>query len=178
MFVCNYNVYLYIKSHNFISDLAYKMNDIQSNFDKLFELLHLTDLQPALVSECISMQNAELSFKCFDKQRKVKKEDILGVYKLRYDMEKSFRPNNNFVIGYADLLPSLEKSALEFVNISLIISEKGGFIIFSDYDYSQFIGILRSKRTLNEIKEKQKGYEPFYKRTVFKNGKLIQEDRN
>ncbi|PTX58974.1 hypothetical protein C8N46_11143 [Kordia periserrulae] len=133
-------------------------------------MLSLTKLQLELVSECISLKNTELTFNCLDSNRKVDKEQIYNTYKMRYGMEKSLRPDNHFVIGYKDLLPNIEESKLEFINVSSIITEKGGFLVFSDYDYSEFVGILKSKRNLSEIKEKQKGFEYWYKSTIFENG--------
>ncbi len=140
-------------------------------------MLSLTNLQLKLVSECISMKNAELTFNCFDSDRKVDKEHIYNVYKLRYGMEKSLRPDNHFVIGYKDLLPNLEKSQLEFINVSSIMTEKGTFLVFSDYDYTDFVGILKSNRNLYEIKEKQKGFEHMDKSTIFENG-IMKKDGN
>ncbi len=146
------------------------MKNKQSNFDKLFKMLSLTKLQVELASECISLKNTELTFNCFDSLRKIDKEHIYNTYKMRYGMEKNLRPDNHFVIGYKDLLTNLELSKLEFINVSSIMTEKGGFLVFSDYDYSEFVGILKSKRNLSEVKEKQKGFENWYKSTTFENG--------
>ena len=133
-------------------------------------MLSLTNIQAELVSECISLKNTELYFSSFNSDRKVDKEHIYNVYRMRFGLEKNLRPENHFVIGYKDLLPRLEKSELEFINVSSLMTKNGGFIIFSDYEYSEFVGILKSKRTLDEVKEKQKGFEHLYKSTVFKNG--------
>ena len=37
------------------------MSDKQSNFNKLFDLLSLTDTQTELVSECLLVKNSELT---------------------------------------------------------------------------------------------------------------------
>ncbi|MEL0456511.1 hypothetical protein WJN01_09750 [Flavobacteriaceae bacterium SZ-1-7] len=147
------------------------MVDKQAKFDKLFNLLSLTKIQTELISECISMKNSILFFNCFDGNHKVEKEHILSIYKIRYRIEKE-RPSNQFVIGYEDLLPNLEKSKLEFINISSVMSEKGGFVVFSDYEYSVFVGILKSNRNLSGLKELQKSYEYNNKSTIFQNGRI------
>ena len=146
------------------------MSDKQSNFDKLFKLLSLTKIQTELVSECIALKNSELTFHCFDNNRKVDKDHIYNVYKMRYRLEENLRPDNHFVIGYQDLLPNLEKSRLEFINVSSLTTKKGIFLVFSDYEYSKFVGILKLKRNLDEVREKQKGFEHLYQSTIFENG--------
>ena len=95
---------------------------------------------------------------------------MYGVYKMRYGLEENMRPDNHFVLGYQDLLPNLEKSELEFINVSSLMTKKGCFLVFSDYEYSKFVGILKSKRNLDEVREKQKGFEDMYKSTIFENG--------
>jgi len=89
---------------------------------------------------------------------------------MRFGLEENLRPDNHFVIGYQDLLPNLEKSGLEYINVSSLMTKKGGFLVFSDYEYSIFVGILKSKRNLDEVREKQKGFEHLYKSTIFENG--------
>jgi len=145
------------------------MNVNQTYFDKLFELLKKSNQQSELVSECLMMENSELSFSSFNgTESKMEREQILETYRRRSELEKHLRPNNHFVVGYNDLLPSLKKSELNFINVTSITTEVGTFLIFSDYEYSKFLGILKSKRTLSEVREKMKD-SIYYKEITFNN---------
>jgi len=148
------------------------MEFYQKQFNELFTLLKNTNQQPELISKCVSQENNECTFSSFNgSPSKVEKGHILDVYRNRFDLENKFRPNDNFVIGYKDLIPSLESSKLEFVNVTQITSELGTFLIFSDYEYTEFVGILKSKRTLSEVRLKM-GNSIYYKEKIFKNGKI------
>ena len=77
----------------------------------------------------------------------------MSIYQLRWKHEKH-RENNQFVFGYEELIPNLIKTKFNNICISNIISEKGSYIIFTNDKKTEFIGILKSKRTLREIREK------------------------
>ncbi|WP_108805502.1 hypothetical protein [Aquimarina sp. Aq107] len=148
------------------------MEFYQKQFNELFKLLKKTNQQPELISKCVSQENNECAFSSFNSSpSKVDKEHILDVYRNRFDLESKFRPNDNFVIGYKDLIPSLERSKLQFINVTQITSECGTFLIFSDYEYTEFVGILKSKRTLSEVRLKM-GNSIYYKEKTFMNGKI------
>jgi hypothetical protein len=40
----------------------------------------------------------------------------------------------------------------EYVDVTHITSEKGSYVIFTDYDKTDFIGILKTNRTLAEVR--------------------------
>ncbi|MGJ8594222.1 MAG: hypothetical protein ACSHXF_16855 [Aquaticitalea sp.] len=90
-------------------------------------------------------------------------------------MAKELYPDDNFVIGYEELLSSFENSKSEYTNVSNITSEFGTYLIFSDYEYSDFIGILKSKRNLTEVRERMNG-SIYYRENKFKNGIQILAD--
>jgi len=142
----------------------------EKHFKNLFKLLKQIDLENDLVSECLQIENDEVTFSTFhESESKTTTEHILNVYKQRFKMEKKLRPENHFVVGYDKLLPSIEKSKSEFINVSSITSELGTYLIFSDYEYSDFIGILKSKRNLTEVRERMNG-SVYYRENKFKNG--------
>jgi hypothetical protein len=148
----------------------------EEQFQKMIKMLENSDCQLGLVNECLRIKNDEITFSSFhDTSTKTSTEHIFDVYKHRNKMAKELYPENNFVIGYEELLPSIEKSELEYINVSNITSEFGTYLIFSDYEYSNFVGILKSKRNLTEVRERMKGSE-FYHENKFKNGILILTD--
>tara|TARA_R110002167_G_scaffold332264_1_gene539108 strand:- start:133 stop:519 length:387 start_codon:yes stop_codon:yes gene_type:complete len=127
----------------------------------------------ALIEECLGLKNDELSFSSFHEIIvKSTKKDVLSGYITRFGLENALRPENHFVIGYDRLLPALENSTQDFVNVSTITTNDGTYLVFSDYEYLNFIGILKSKRTLNEVRNRMQGSK-YYKEKTFKNGKLI-----
>lgn len=85
------------------------------------------------------------------KPKNSNKEYVLGIYEVRGQIEED-RKDNPFVIGYNELLPNLRKTLHEYIDITHITSEKGSYVIFTDYDKTDFIGILKTNRTLAEVR--------------------------
>lgn len=109
------------------------------------------------------------------------KAHILDIYETRAGLETDLRPDNNFVTGYDQLLPALRESNLTHICISNISTDVGTYIVFSNNSYSDFIGILKSKRTLSEERNGQKEFNSKLPRVnydyrahehVFINGRL------
>jgi hypothetical protein len=113
------------------------------------------------------------------------KEHLLSIYELRGQVENN-RKDNPFVFGYDNLLPALRQTKHNNVCISSITTDKGTFIIFSNFDKTDFVGLLKSKRTLTEIQDKYQGqklyteqhkqellYDYDSNKTTFVNGQLI-----
>lgn len=139
-------------------------------------MLENSDRQIDLVNECLWVKNDEITFSSFlDTPTKTTTEHIFDVYKHRFKMAKELYPDDNFVIGYEELLSSFENSKSEYTNVSNITSEFGTYLIFSDYEYSDFIGILKSKRNLTEVRERMNG-SIYYRENKFKNGIQILAD--
>jgi hypothetical protein len=148
----------------------------EKQFQKLIKMLENSECQTELVNECLRIKNDEITFSSFlDTPTKTTTKHILDVYKNRFKMAQELYPDSDFVIGNDELLPNMEKSKLEYTNVSNITSENGTFLIFSDYEYSDFIGILKSKRNLTEVRERMNGSE-YYRENKFKNGIQILTD--
>lgn len=149
------------------------MDKIEAKYHQLISLLREHSQGDSLINECISQLDEELSFHTFAniEERKVPKEQIVEIYQDRASMEEKIRPNNPFVIGYEKLIPKLEKSRLLHINVSSINTVTGSYIIFSDYAFTEFIGILKSKRTLPEIRELMSG-DKYHTGNLFKGGVL------
>ena len=152
--------------------------DLQQDFDMIINLLKKQE--NVLVSELLKDHCYQLAFSTFNNETKVKKEELVKIYNSRSDFEKL--RNNKFVLGYETLLPKLTKTCQNYVCISNIINHNGSYMIFTDYAKTEFIGILKSKRTLPEIREKYKNEQEFFNNnnynikmnvTIFINGLII-----
>lgn len=89
-------------------------------------------------------------------------------------MEKEIREEHPFVIGHDEFLPSLNETEIKIINVNNIKTELGNYIIFSDMDYNKFTGILKSKRSLSEVKRRMEN-SPYYNELIFEKGKLTEE---
>jgi hypothetical protein len=78
---------------------------------------------------------------------------LLSVYKFRARNVDELRLNH--VIGFETLLPELENSAHSYICISEFCTPVGTFIVFSDFSRTDLIGVLFSKTTLKEVKDKK-----------------------
>jgi len=150
------------------------MKTIEKKFWQLIEMLDKTSIENGLIKECLSLKLTELSFSYFSSDNKTSKKHIFNIYKIRSIILPHDKGKEPFVIGYELLLPALERSELEFVNVSSLTTEEGTFIIFSDYDYLKYIGILKSKKTLSDVREIMIN-SPYYKEITFLNGILTDE---
>lgn len=160
---------------------------MQEDFDKLLKLIEYHDnkIVVELLSHC---KLDEITYSTFDKESyDNNKLHILDIYETRWYMEQQ-RPNNQYVFGYEELMPVLKNTKFNNICISSITSQKGSYILFTDDNKTQFIGILKSKRTLGEVREKysehKKIVEKFgqdtvyeYNEIVFING-ILQENSN
>jgi hypothetical protein len=153
--------------------------NIQEEFDSLVSLLELEPDHP-FVDEILSLcKIGELTYHAFPAPSAgTTKAHILAVYERRGSMEND-RKEDPFVFGYDQLLPSLRSTRHESICIIGIDSDQGHFSIFTDFEKTEIIGILKTKRTLTEIRQKQvdhlsAGGVDYYKsrETIFINGKL------
>lgn len=147
--------------------------NIQSRFKALADLINKQDNKNPLLKDCIDHLKGELKFTFFREIEKPNKEEITNIYEKRRDLERE-RSNNPFVIGYDELLSALKNSSVESINLSNLSTPTETFVIFSDFDYQQFIGIIKSNRTLSELQDKlQLGKRYEYKDHRFVNGKIM-----
>ncbi|MBX9852878.1 MAG: hypothetical protein K2X86_14130 [Cytophagaceae bacterium] len=110
-----------------------------------------------LVEECLSeVIDKEAAFSTFSKKGDgASREHIFEVYNFRASMEAE-RTGEKYVTGFELLLPQLKTTQHEFIKISDFATSKGTYIIFTDFEVKDFIGILKSNRTLDEIKARFK----------------------
>lgn len=152
------------------------MKIVEEKYCNLIKMLEAVKSENEIVEKCLSVRLAELSFSYFSAdEHKTSKAHIFDIYKTRSIVLPHDKGKEPFVIGYENLLPALEKSDVAFVNVSALTTEKGTFIIFSDYEYQKYIGILKSKNTLTEVRETMAG-SPYYQETTFFNGNLINKE--
>ena len=170
---------------------AIQKMDIQTSFDKLILLIRQTKQDSNFVTELLDIcSTAEITYMSFDingtETTIPTKEHLLRIYEIRGQIEKD-RQDNPFVFGYDSLLPALRQTKHGHVCISAITSEKGTYVIFTDFNKTDFIGLLKSKQTLTEIRDKyrqhkelveQSGQELLYdyeaNKNVFINGQFQQ----
>jgi len=145
------------------------MNIPQEKFQKFIELLSRESDSNDLIVECLNHKDADLSFSFFDDSDRPNKMSILKTYITRGKLEER-RFENPFVLGYDKLLPALTETEIEKINISSITTEVGTYIVFSDLNYDEFIGILKSKSTLSEVRERMKD-SIYYQELTFLKGK-------
>lgn len=99
------------------------------------------------------------------------KQHLINIYSTRESIQSEIN-KDEFVKGYDEVLSNLDKAqAIEFM-ITSIDSDNGAYIIFTDAKRSNLIGILKSSRTLTEIRKKYADHEALvgqqglkYKRT-------------
>jgi hypothetical protein len=110
-----------------------------------------------IISECLDeINNNESAFNTFTgKSKATSKQNVLDNYTFKASMEEA-RQEEKFVIGFDRLIPKLKDTMYDHIKVSDFITSKGTFSIFSDFEITAFIGILKSNRTLNEIKDKFK----------------------
>jgi hypothetical protein len=125
------------------------MND---DFHVLIQLLSEKKADSKIISDLLQyLPDGEFRYKTFNQSSPGNtKDNILYVYERRAQMESE--RDNAFVEGYVELLPALRQTGHEHICISLIDTSKGCYVIFTDFGKSDLIGVLKSKRTLNEIK--------------------------
>lgn len=163
----------------------------QADFDKMLGMLSKEAVTNGFVQELVNYSicnEVVFSTPVYNGSANIpSKQHWIGIYKDKADMEKYLRPDSPFVLGYDMLLPALYSTDIEEVCISSIHTDIGAFIVFSDFGFNRFIGILKSKRTLSEIREKYLQhkkqveamgakvlYEYSEEGMVFRNGKLVE----
>lgn len=150
---------------------------IEEDFQKIVWLLQQHQSSNILSKEAVQcIWNGEIQYRSFDNDSSpgTSKEHLLKIYEMRGKMEEELRKGNSFVIGYEKLLPVFRQTKHEFVCISNVITNQGTYIIFSDYAKQDLIGILKSKRTLDEIRDRNEDMptEYRYREYVFAKGIL------
>lgn len=149
------------------------MIDVQNIFNDIVELLERYRTKNDIVANCYESVNLELVFSFI----KMPASHISGVYKSRQSLE-NLRKGNEFVIGYDDLIPNLEATNDDEVIVTNISSEKGTFIVFTNVKFTELLGVLKSKRTLSEIRNKYKNHEQRLEKSNFESTNDYKKSEN
>ncbi len=152
------------------------MNLIQLKYQLLISLLEKDGKEDKLATEFLAQKNQELSFSSCQDEHKMTRDDILFTYQRRQVLEQKLRPDNPWVIGYDKLTTSLQTTTQKFVNVNCLSTHQATFIVFTDYNYDEFIGILKSASTLGDKREKM-GNSEYNDESTFINGKLRCESK-
>jgi hypothetical protein len=145
---------------------------LQAEFDKVLNLLKGNKTRfsiEELIDACI---NSEVTLD-YMKEISVgtEKKHLLDIYEIRAKMESELNANQK-VIGYDTLLPELQKTKHDHICISVLTTNVGSYIIFSDFDKTDLIGILLSKVTLQDSRSAMAEHKKFVERS----GQTVQYD--
>ena len=89
---------------------------------------------------------------------------MLDIYEVRAKIEDD-RKDNPHVFGYDTLLPKFRQTKHEHICISDFSTNIGSFIIFSDFDKKDLIGVLFSKTTLQDTRDKMNEHKKMVEAT-------------
>ncbi len=133
---------------------------LQFQFDQTIKLLQKKGNDFPFVKMLVdNYEISELSFHSFDNPSPgTTKEHLLKIYERRGGYE------NNSIIGFDSLLPRIRKTIHADICISEFLTNFGTYIIFSDFNRDDLIGVLVSKIPFQESKQKHVN--------IFKNGIL------
>ena len=128
---------------------------LQAQFDTAIALLKKNEGHFAFVNDLLDLyQVSTISFHCFDKSSaSTEKPHLLNIYETRFKIEND-RKDGRHVFGYDTMLPNLRNTKHESICISDFTTKIGSFIIFSDFNKKDLIGVLFSKTTLQLKSEK------------------------
>lgn len=149
------------------------MSEIQKYFNKLVDLIIKMKSENSILNDCLDQIDQELSFSYHSDNNENNKDQIIDVYKRRASMEMASKSEEPFVVGYDNLMPNLINTKISDINISDISNKHCTYIFFTDNDYNEFIGVLKSKRNLIEIRGKMKN-SGYYSENIFINKQLIE----
>jgi hypothetical protein len=156
------------------------MTNPQLVFDNVISLLSTAN-HNAIAEELINYSfTEELTFNT----TKSNKKHLTKIYSNRQMMQG--QRQEKFVKGFEQLIPALETTYFDDIRISSIVTETGTYVIFTDINLTSYIGILKSNRTLTEVRDKYSehaeavrkyGSQPIYdyeeSETIFIKGKFI-----
>jgi predicted RNA-binding protein len=143
--------------------------DIGKEFKSIKEFL-IRNKGRQFVDELIEViNNSEIDF--HPSYSTLTREHLIDIYSTRQEIQKEIN-KDEFVKGYEEVLSNLNKAQTDQFAITSINSDNGAYIIFVDQNRNDLIGILKSHRTLTEIRTKYADHEALvgqqglkYKRT-------------
>lgn len=151
--------------------------DTEEEFKKLKEFL-IRNNGRQFVDELIGVINkSEIDF--HSSESTSTKDHLIYNYSTKRKIQTEIN-KDEFVKGYDEVLSNLNQSQTEDFTIISVNSDNGSYIIFATANRNDLIGILKSNRTLTEIRKKYADHEALvgeqglkYKRTenIFIKGK-------
>lgn len=119
-------------------------------------LLKKNSSKNELIQECLQeMETSEVLVRSSDKKTKENtKENLLLAYQIKAAWEANRAENTTW--GYENLIESLQKTEAKNIKITEFTSQKATFFIFSNFEITDFIGILKSSQGLGDIQGKLK----------------------
>lgn len=131
---------------------------MQKDFDKLIKLISSNNnpIVIELLSHCLE---TEITYSTFHKEScQNNRAHLAKSFQERWDFIKIMR-NSEFVKGFEEVVPKLNQTKFNNIGISNITSNYGNYLVFTDDNKKNFIGILKSKRTLTEIRDKYRHHK-------------------
>lgn len=129
--------------------------EIEDEFNRLRKLLMLNK-ERAFVKELIDLINeSEVDF---HPGGAMTTQHLINVYSTRKRVQSEVN-KDEFVEGYDEVLSNLNNVPESSILVMSLLTGNGTYIIFTSTNVKTLVGILRSGRTLTEIRDKYIGYE-------------------
>lgn len=129
--------------------------EIEEEFNRLRKLLILNK-ERAFVKELIDLMNeSEVDF---HPGGAMTTQHLINVYSTRKRVQSEVN-KDEFVEGYDEVLFNLTSGQESSILVMSLLTSNGAYIIFTSTNVKTLIGILRSGRTLTEIRNKYAAYE-------------------
>jgi hypothetical protein len=129
------------------------MNNLTiEDFNLMISLLNKADLTIPFVSDVLidySKTNRIAFYTTNNEGEGNSISSLLNVYKRRYNIQ--LNEKNRTVFGFKYLLSKLNEHRYEFVCISNICFDSCTYILFSNFEKSDLLGIIKSIRTIDDI---------------------------
>lgn len=130
--------------------------EIEEEFYRLRKLLMLNK-ERAFVKELIDLMNeSEVDF--HPGGTAMTTQHLINVYSTRKRVQSEVN-KDEFVEGYDEVLFNLTNVPESSILVMSLLTSNGAYIIFTSPNVSTLVGILRSGRTLTEIRNKYTDYE-------------------
>lgn len=132
------------------------MNNIQDDFNSLQSFLHRYKENNPLAKDLEKIcRTSEVEYKSSslkEHDKKPNKSDLISQYEVHLSINEK-KKEKNLIKLHNHFLENLRKTDINYICISSILSETGSYLIFSDYEKKELIGILKYNKTLTEIRE-------------------------
>jgi hypothetical protein len=130
--------------------------DLQIEFNKTIELLKKNRLESSEINSLVNLcLNSTVTFQSLmDKNSpNTLKENILGMYEFEAKLVKN-KESEPITCGYDSLIERLKSTKHKYIAISDFITSDCSFKVFTDFNKKEILGVLVSKTTLQEVRNK------------------------